>query len=239
VAVDAAVCHLFFFNSHFSLSGPAISTQQKKHAQEQPMESPLLVLGSRNPGKLREFQILLAGAGITVKSVTEFPAAVDVEETGTTFAANAELKATQQALQLKQWVLAEDSGLSVDALDGAPGVYSARYSDPGATNERNNAKLLEALGDTPLAKRGAGYTCHIALADPAGAIVARCEEYCRGRIIFEQRGGGGFGYDPLFEIAEYHRTFGELGDSVKAVLSHRSRATRRITPEIMHHLRGA
>ncbi len=203
------------------------------------MGLPLLVLGSRNPGKLHEFQILLKDSGIQVKSVAEFPDGLDVEETADTFAGNAGLKATEQARQLKQWVLAEDSGLSVDALGGAPGVYSARYSDPGATNERNNEKLLAELGETPLDKRGAHYTCYIALSNPQGEIVATCEEYCRGRILFAARGEGGFGYDPLFEIPEYHRTFAEMGDSVKAVLSHRSRATRRIVPLVLSHLKQA
>jgi len=200
------------------------------------MSSPLLVLGSRNPGKLHEFQLLLAGADIEVKSVAEFPDGLDVEETADTFAGNAALKATQQAVQLQQWVLAEDSGLSVDALKGAPGVYSARYSEPGATNQRNNEKLLAELDGTPLEKRGAHYTCHIALSNPAGEIVATCEEYCRGRILCELRGDGGFGYDPLFEIPEYHRTFGQLGDAVKSALSHRSRATRGIIPQVLRHL---
>jgi len=156
-----------------------------------------------------------------------------VEETGDTFAANAQLKAVEQAKYLKQWVLGEDSGLSVDALGGQPGVFSARFSDPGATDQRNNALLLEKLRDVPLEKRTAHYTCYTALSDPSGNVWAESEGLCRGRILFEPAGSGGFGYDPLFEIIECHRTFGELSPAVKSVLSHRSRAIRQLVPSLI------
>jgi XTP/dITP diphosphohydrolase len=155
-----------------------------------------------------------------------------VVEDGGTFAANAAKKATEQAQALGQWVLGEDSGLAVQALGGAPGVYSARYSGPRATDESNNRRLLQELGDTPLERRTAHYACYAALADPRGAIRATAEGRCHGRILFEPRGTGGFGYDPLFEIVEYHRTFGELGAAVKAALSHRARALRQLVPRI-------
>jgi len=129
--------------------------------------------------------------------------------------------------------LGEDSGLAVDALAGAPGVYSARFSGPGATDESNNRLLLEKLGKTPLEKRTAHYVCHATLADPAGTIQAQADGYCHGRIRFEPVGTGGFGYDPLFEIVEYHRTFGELGPAVKAALSHRARAIRQLIPAML------
>lgn len=163
-------------------------------------------------------------------TLEEFSEAVDVEETGTTFAENAALKATVQARRLAQWVLGEDSGLSVDALGGAPGVYSARWSGAGATDESNNARLLRELADTPAERRTAHYTSHLALSDPQGVIRARAENYCRGRILFAPAGTGGFGYDPLFEIVEYHRTFGELAPAVKACVSHRARALRQFVP---------
>ena len=146
-------------------------------------------------------------------------------EDGDTFAANAALKATQQARHLGQWVLADDSGLMVDALDGAPGVLSARYSGPGATDAGNNQKLLEALRDVPREKRSAQFVCHICLADPSGAIRGESAASCRGRILFAPSGGGGFGYDPLFEIVEYHRSFGEL-ESAGQVPSQSSRPGR-------------
>jgi XTP/dITP diphosphohydrolase len=191
---------------------------------------PLLVLGSHNRKKLGELVQLLAPHGFELKTLADFPAAIEVEETGDTFAANARLKATEQAKHLGQWVLGEDSGLAVDALGGAPGVYSARFSGPGATDEKNNALLLEKLNIVPLEKRTAHYVCYAALSDPTGQVRAESEGLCRGRILAEPAGSGGFGYDPLFEIIECHRTFGELAPAVKAVLSHRSRAMRQLVP---------
>src|SRR5438132_216270 len=121
--------------------------------------SRLLVLGSRNRKKLGELAELLQPHGLALKTLADFPNAIEVEETGDTFGANARLKAVVQARHLGQWVLGEDSGLSVDALDGAPGILSARFSDPGATDQRNNALLLEKLHGVPLDKRAAQYTC--------------------------------------------------------------------------------
>ena len=154
-------------------------------------------------------------------------------EDGDTFAANARLKATGYARHLGQWVLADDSGLAVDALGDRPGVFSARYSGPEATDESNNRLLLEQLGDLSLERRTARFVCHIAVADPTGVIQAESEAACRGRILFAPRGHNGFGYDPLFEIVEYHRSFAEFGLRVKAHLSHRARATRRLIPQLM------
>jgi XTP/dITP diphosphohydrolase len=192
----------------------------------------ILVLGTRNRKKLGELVELLALPGIELKTLADFPNSIEVEETGATFAENARLKATVQARHLGQWVLGEDSGLSVDALGGEPGVRSARFSDPGATDERNNRLLLERLGDLPPEKRTAYYTCYAVLADPAGNVRAESEGHCRGRILTGAAGSGGFGYDPLFEVVEYHRTFGELAPAVKRVLSHRSRAMRQLAPQI-------
>jgi len=195
--------------------------------------SRVLVLGSHNRKKLGELAELLEPHGFVLKTLADFPAAIVVEESGQTFAANAGLKATVQAKHLGQWVLGEDSGLSVDALDGAPGVYSARFSGVGATDERNNQLLLEKLAGMPLDKRTAHYTCYAALSDPDGNVRAESEGLCRGRILCEPAGSGGFGYDPLFEIIECHRTFGELTPAVKAVLSHRSRAIRWLVPQLL------
>lgn len=193
----------------------------------------LLVLGTRNRKKAGELQLLLGPHGFELRTLADFPAAIEVEETGDTFAANARLKAVEQARHLGQWVLGEDSGLSVEALGGAPGVYSARFSGPGATDASNNALLLEKLRDVPLDRRWAQYTCHMCLAAPDAAVHVTCEDYCRGRIRFEAAGGGGFGYDPLFEIVEYHRTFGELAPAVKSLLSHRARAARQFVPQVL------
>jgi len=192
----------------------------------------LLVLGTANRKKGLELAELLAPLRIQVRTLADFPEAIGVAETGATFAENAALKATEQAQHLGQWVLADDSGLCVDALGGRPGVHSARYAGPSAGDEDNNRRLLEELADIPLAKRSAHYVCHATLADPTGAVRAEAEDDCHGRILIERRGSGGFGYDPLFEIVEYHRTFGELSPEVKACLSHRARAMRKLLPAI-------
>jgi XTP/dITP diphosphohydrolase len=192
-----------------------------------------LILGTRNRKKGLELAELLAPWGFELVTLAEIPESIEIEETGETFGANAALKACQQAKHLKRWVLGEDSGLAVDALGGAPGVYSARFSGSEATDESNNRLLLEKLGKIPLEKRTAHYVCHATLSDPDGNIRAEAESDCRGRIRFEPTGTGGFGYDPLFEIVEYHRTFGELGPAVKAALSHRARAVRQLIPEML------
>lgn len=210
------------------------------------MPTPLLVLGTHNLKKGLELADLLNRFGVEVQTLADFPTAIDVVEDGETFAANAQLKAVQQAKHLGEWVLADDSGIQVDALKGAPGIYSARFAamegadrpdDDLGANEANNRLLLEKLADTPPARRGAGYYCHVTLADPTGTIRAESHGICRGRITTELRGTNGFGYDPLFEIREYHRTFGELGPEVKRALSHRARALRGILPGILRELR--
>lgn len=198
----------------------------------------LLVLGTHNRKKGQELAQLLAPVGFELKTLAEVPSPLEVEETGQTFAENAALKATQQARHLKAWVLGEDSGLSVDALEGRPGVFSARFSGPDATDESNNLHLLEELADVPDHKRSAHYVCHVTLSDPLGAIRASWESTCCGRIRRSPIGTGGFGYDPLFEIVEYHRTFAELGTSVKAVLSHRARAMRHMIPQMVEIARA-
>lgn len=206
-----------------------------------PRAATSLVLGTTNAGKLREIVALLAPLGIECRSLAGLPA-VQVEETGETFADNAALKAAAQARAIDAWVLAEDSGLVVPALGGAPGVRSARFSGPlppGSTatiDDRNNALLLERLADRGGRDRAAHYACHAALADPAGTIVATSSGTCGGTIATAPRGGGGFGYDPLFIVTEYHRTFGEIPPAVKAVISHRGRALRTIIPAIVRAL---
>ncbi len=193
----------------------------------------MLVVGTGNRAKGRELAELLAPVGLELATLLDFSQAIDVLENGDTFAANAALKATQQARHLGRWVLADDSGLTVDALAGAPGVLSARYSGPAATDASNNRLLLERLASLPGEQRTARFVCHMTLADPSGVVRAESESYCRGRIVLAPRGAHGFGYDPLFEILEYHRTFGELGLAVKSCLSHRARAARRLIPALL------
>ncbi len=191
-----------------------------------------LVIGTHNRKKGAEIAELLAPLGIAVVTLDDVPNAIEVAEDGESFSANARLKASRQAVHLNRWVLADDSGLEVDALNGAPGVYSARFAGPQATDEANNRCLLDKLADTPLERRTAHYVCHISVADPTGSIRAESHDVCYGRIRLEPIGSNGFGYDPLFELVEYHRTFGELGPHVKQALSHRSRALRTIVPRI-------
>jgi len=192
-----------------------------------------IVLGTRNRKKGLELAELLGPAGAEVATLADFPQAIDVVEDGRTFAENARLKATQQAKHLGRWVLGEDSGLLVDALDGAPGVFSARFSGPDATDASNNELLLDKLSGVPQELRTAAYVCHMTLADPAGQIRAESEARCRGRILTKPRGTCGFGYDPLFEVIEYHRSFGELGPRIKAALSHRARAAGLLLPNVV------
>ena len=195
-----------------------------------------LVLASRNRKKTGEMADLLDPLGIRLRCVADFPDVPEVVEDGLTFAENAAKKATQTALVVGHWTIGEDSGLMVDALGGQPGIYSARYSDPGATDDRNNLKLQQELANVPPDRRGAGYVCSVALSDPTGVIRLTSEDRCRGRIISEPRGTNGFGYDPYFLIPEYHRTFGELSATVKQRLSHRARAFARFIPEMMRLL---
>ena len=204
----------------------------------------MLVLGTTNHGKLRELLELLEPHGIGCTSLAGFAAAVDVDESGATFAENAELKAISQAVALGRWVLAEDSGLVVPALGGAPGVLSARFSGPAeaadreTVDRRNSALLLERLAGHSGRERSAHYACHAALADPGGRVVAVAAGACHGRIAESPAGSGGFGYDPLFIVSEYHRTFGELPPAVKSVISHRARAMRAMLPLIVQALGG-
>ena len=205
------------------------------------MSEPLL-LASGNAKKIAELRPLLAPLGVELIGLSELaarglPEVGEIVEDGDTFAANASIKARQAAAKTGLLSVGEDSGLCVDALEGRPGVYSARYSGTppdfaDATDDRNNAKLLEELDGVPDVKRGAGYVCHITLADPSGEILAEATGTCRGRIGHEPRGEHGFGYDPYFVVPEYHRTFAELGPVVKKAISHRGRALAAFLPRV-------
>lgn len=197
------------------------------------MEQPFqLVLGSHNQKKLHELRNLIEWQSVHLSTLADFPDVGEVDETGTTFEENARLKAVGYATATGHWVLAEDSGLCVAALDGAPGVYSARFSGAEATDESNNRLLLERMVEVPPKDRAAHYHCHISVSDADGYVHADASGTCQGRIIAEPRGNAGFGYDPLFEIPEYDLTFAELGDRFKSVLSHRARAWRAMMPKL-------
>ncbi|HTU17792.1 MAG TPA: RdgB/HAM1 family non-canonical purine NTP pyrophosphatase [Gemmataceae bacterium] len=192
--------------------------------------APVLVLGSRNRKKREEIVEILGDLGLDLRDLTSWPDAPEVIEDGATFADNARKKAVELARHLGQWVLGEDSGLVVAGLNGRPGVYSARYAGKQGDDAANNARLLAELAPLPDDRRAAYYVCTAALADPSGAVRAVVEGRCQGVILREPRGSGGFGYDPLFLIPEYHRTFGELSARVKHALSHRARALAQLRP---------
>jgi XTP/dITP diphosphohydrolase len=193
----------------------------------------MLILGTANRKKGHELAELFKNVGVGLKTLADFPGVVPVAEDGDTFTANAILKASGYARQLGHWILADDSGLLVDALNGEPGVLSARFTGEDATDEDNNLLVLKRLGDLPIERRTAQFVCHIALSDPDGVIQGESDAACHGRILFAPRGEGGFGYDPLFEIVEYHRSFAEFCPIVKFCLSHRARAARKIIPRLM------
>ena len=190
----------------------------------------VLVLATRNLKKRREIEEILGDLGFDLQDLARYPGAPEVVEDGTTFEANARKKASATALALGQWALGEDSGLVVPGLNGRPGVYSARYAGKQGDDAANNARLLAELAPLPEDKRAAYYVCTAALADPEGQVKAFAEGRCHGIIVRDYRGSGGFGYDPLFLIPEYHRTFGELSPRVKHALSHRARAIEQLRP---------
>jgi XTP/dITP diphosphohydrolase len=187
-----------------------------------------LLIATNNAGKIRELTALLSNLPLRLRRLSEFPQIVEVEETGETFAANAELKARLYSRQTNLWTLADDSGLEVDALNGAPGVLSARYGGANATDAERNARLLAALNETDDPHRTARFICTIAIYEPEAETMKLFTGSCEGRIARHPRGDNGFGYDPLFVPDGYAQTFGELPDELKQQLSHRARALQAV-----------
>lgn len=184
-----------------------------------------IVLATRNKGKVAELEALLGGLGISVQGLDAYPHIGEIPETGSTFEENAALKARAVAQATGLIALADDSGLEVDALGGAPGVYSARYSGENATDADNNAKLLDALKGVPEEKRGCRFVSVIMAAAPNGASAQARGEW-PGRVLTAPSGEGGFGYDPLFLDPEAGATAAELAPQDKNARSHRGRALR-------------
>ncbi len=182
-----------------------------------------IVLASRNQGKLQEFKALLASLPVEVASLQNYPEVPEVAEDGATFAENAVKKARAVAAATGLWALADDSGLEVDYLNGAPGVYSARFAGEGRDDRANNEKLLRLLAGVPPEKRTARFRCVVAVATPGGEVYT-AEGACAGVIAAEPRGNRGFGYDPLFFVPQLGKTFAELDPEVKNTISHRARA---------------
>ena len=193
-----------------------------------------LVIASGNDGKVREFGQLLEGLGLNTQPQ---PEGIEVEETGDTFAANARLKAQAVAQATGQWALADDSGLSVDALGGAPGVHSARYAATDAARIERLLQELNAAGAHDPSSRSARFTAALALAAPSGQVVLEVEGHCPGQILTETRGDGGFGYDPVFYVPEAQLTFAEMPKALKAELGHRGRALIQLKKELMMLIR--
>ncbi|MEO0684068.1 MAG: RdgB/HAM1 family non-canonical purine NTP pyrophosphatase [Cyanobacteria bacterium J06649_11] len=181
-----------------------------------------LVVATSNPGKLKELQKYLAD--LNWELVLQ-PQELEVEETGDTFATNARLKASEIAIATNNWAVADDSGLQVDALNGAPGVYSARY---GANDSERITRLLKELGDET--NREAQFACAIAIARPDGTIALESEGVCRGEILYEMQGDGGFGYDPIFFVPQKQLTFAQMTPEIKRSISHRGKALESLLP---------
>ncbi len=186
-----------------------------------------IIVATRNPGKVGEFQAMLGRLGYDVESLLDYETAPETEETGSTFEENAELKSKEAAAYFGHAVLSDDSGLEVDALDGAPGVYSARFAGEDKSDAANNALLLEKLADTPAEQRTARFVCALSLAKPSGETLT-VRGTMEGRIGFELKGTNGFGYDPLFIIPPLNQTAAELTKSEKAAISHRGQALRKL-----------
>ncbi len=182
-----------------------------------------IVIASKNPGKIREIRQIFADLSVSVVALPDLP---EIEEDGRTFAENARKKAVAVARHAGRWALADDSGLEVDALGGAPGIHSARWS--GGGDEANNDKLLAELRDVPAAARTARYRAVVVVADPEGSILAEADGACEGVIGFERKGAGGFGYDPLFVLPGLGRTMAELPAETKNRISHRAQALERL-----------
>lgn len=183
-----------------------------------------LVVATGNPGKLTEIQEYLVGLDWQLELK---PAELEIEETGITFIENACLKASQVAKAVGEWAIADDSGLAVDALDGAPGLYSARY---GTSDRDRIARLLDELGEQQ--NRKAQFICAIAIANPDGIIALQAEGICPGEILKAPCGKGGFGYDPIFYVPQLQQTFAEMPAEVKGRISHRGRAFEKLLPQL-------
>ncbi len=188
-----------------------------------------LTIASSNQGKLNEFRELLVHVPVYVQSQ---PDGLNIQETGATFSANARLKAEAVAQATGQWALADDSGLSVDALGGAPGVHSARYATTDAARIERLLQELTAAGAQDPISRSARFTAALALAAPSGQVVLEVEGHCPGQILTESRGDGGFGYDPVFYVPEVKLTFAEMPKELKAELGHRGRAFAALKPQL-------
>ncbi|MGJ7920510.1 XTP/dITP diphosphatase [Neobacillus sp. LXY-4] len=190
-----------------------------------------IIIATKNKGKAREFEQMFAWRGFRVLTLLDFPEIAEIEETGTTFEENAVLKAKSLSQQLGRMVIADDSGLVVDALDGKPGVYSARYAGEAKNDEANIDKVLTELIGVSDEKRTARFYCALAIALP-GQEAVTVFGTCEGRILHERRGSNGFGYDPIFYSIEENRSMAELSAEEKNKISHRGKALKKLEEQL-------
>ena len=195
-----------------------------------------LVVATKNKKKLKEIKEILRGFKVKITSLADYPNSPRIIENGKTFRANAVKKAVKVAKFTKRLALGEDSGLCVDALGGGPGIYSSRFAGGSKDDMANNRKLLRLMGDLPLSKRRARYVCAVALADKNG-LIGVVEGQCCGLIGFVLKGRSGFGYDPLFVIPKYNKTFAQLGPRIKHTMSHRYRALKKARKNLIAYLK--
>ncbi len=196
-----------------------------------------LLIATTNAGKVREFESLFSGLPIELISLKSIPNLKEVPETGDTFSDNALLKARGYALQAGMMTLAEDSGLCCDALEGAPGVFSARFSGEGKNDADNNRKLLSLFEKIPVNCRGAQYESHIAVVQADGQVIGTCSGLVRGVIHHSEVGSQGFGYDPLFFYPPFQKTFGEVALEDKNRVSHRAKAMQKAEKILSEYLK--
>ncbi len=197
-----------------------------------------LLVATHNKGKVAEFTDMLQDLEIEWLSLDDVGVTEDVEETGLTFRENGVLKARAYAAETGLLTLADDSGLEVDALDGAPGVYTARYGGTGLTAVQRYQKLLNDLKQVPAPQRTARFRCVIVLAAPDGALLGESEGVCEGRIALAPAGDNGFGYDPIFYLPQFDQTMAQLAAAQKHQISHRGRAMQAIAPRLRAVLQG-
>jgi non-canonical purine NTP pyrophosphatase (RdgB/HAM1 family) len=188
----------------------------------------ILVIGTGNPGKLNEIQTILGGVQWTIRSLNDYEPVREPEENGASYAENAIIKAKYYAATTGKPTLADDSGLEVSALNGVPGLQSARYAGAGASDKDRRQLLLSELQKSGVDDRSARFVCAVALFEPESRTLRVSEGICEGRVVEQERGTGGFGYDPLFIPNGFEQTFGEIPDNIKNEISHRGRALAKI-----------
>lgn len=201
------------------------------------MKIDTIIIASNNQGKIKEIKDILAPVNIQILSLKEANISSHVEEDMGSFKENAIKKAKAVCNLSGKWALADDSGLVVEALGGQPGIFSARFAGEDADDERNRKKLLSMMRDIPPEQRKAYFYCYIVLLAPDGYMITS-EGRCDGYITYEEMGDNGFGYDPIFWVPEYKKTFAQLDASIKNTISHRARALKALKDKLLYYIEG-